>query len=87
MLDGPFKRKTWQDRALSIEGALSILFLVCAAGYLAIVGYEMLAKGEYLKVAVFFGGGVLLSLIAVRSASPLAIALVLLLAFIAGVWK
>ena len=54
---------------------------------MAIVGYEMLANGEYLKVAVLFGGGVLLTLFAVRSASPLAIAPVLLLAFIAGVWK
>lgn len=87
MLDGPFKRKTWQDRALSIEGALSILFLVCCACYLAIVGYEMLAKGEYLKVVVLFGGGLLLTLFAVRSASPLALAPVLILAFVAGVWK
>ena len=87
MLDGPFKRKSWQDRAASIEGVLSMLFLACGACYLAIVGYEMLIKGEYIKVAALFGGGLVLTLFAVRSASPLAIAPVFLLVFVAGVWK
>lgn len=71
MLEGPYQNNRWQERWLNLEGAFQILQVVALVGLAIVFGYEWFAAGSYLKLAVIFGSGLAVLVLAIATRLPL----------------